>query len=173
MLKHDRFVDMFTQLGTLMSYSEMPLKMKDTIEEFTCLLHGQKNCKNINEALYSKFCEKYKPKLHEEPLANIKSVEPTLFPPCRSILIEHIKRTLYITKMYKNASFADPTFDMDPTDYGWEMSNSGTLMVKWFDGEQIPREFEEKVDNMNVESDDENFDEESEEEENEDDENLD
>ena len=82
MLQHDRFVDMFTQLGTLMSYSEMPLEMKDTIEEFTCLLHGQKNCKNINEALYSKFCEKYKPKLHEKPLANIKAVEPSLFPPC-------------------------------------------------------------------------------------------
>ena len=118
MLKDEKFIDAFTKLGVSSSSSELTEDMINTIEEFTCLLYGHKKCTDVNKALYPTFCEKYKPNLNETPLAAIKSIDPTTFPPCRSVLIVHIKRSFLISTLYKNASLPDPSYGMNPLDHG-------------------------------------------------------
>ena len=46
------------------------------------------------------------------------------------------------------------------------MDISGKLMIRWFEGEQVPGDIEDLVGNIDIESDDDLYDEESEEENN-------
>ena len=161
MLRDEKFIEAFTKLG---ESSSITAEMINAIEEFTCLMYGHKKCTEINKAGYSTFCAKYKPSLNAKPLAAIKSIEPTLFPPCQSVLIGHIKRSFYISTLYKNASLPDPSCGLNPLDYGWDMDAPGTLMIRWFEGDQVPGEVEDLVNDVNIEIDDDLNDEESEEE---------
>ena len=87
----------------------------------------------------------------------IKSVEPTLFPPCQLVLREQInEQAMYLD---------DLTYGLTLLDSGWQLNN-GKIEVKWFDGEQVPTELEET--DETVEDDD--TDEDIEDEEDEDDE---
>ena len=160
MLKDEKFIDAFMKLRVSSSSSEFTEDMINTIEEFTCLLYGHKKCTDINKALDLTFCEKYK------PLAAIKSIDPTSFPPCRSVLIEHIKRSFLISTLYKNASLPDPPCGMNPLDHGWDIDISGKLMIRWFEGEQVSGDIEDLVGNIDIEIDDDLYDEDSEEEDN-------
>ena len=95
MMRQQKFVDAFPQLEEPSTTDEMI----NAIEEFTCLMYGHKNCVDINKAGYLHFCTKYKPSLNAKPLDAIKSIEPSLFPPCKVVLIEQIKRAFYICKL--------------------------------------------------------------------------
>ena len=66
-------------------------------------------------------------------------VEPTTFPPCGSILTQHVKRAWHIAKLYKSASEAYPMNELTPIDYNWKLLVcSNLLTVKWFEGQQVP-----------------------------------
>ena len=87
------------------------------------------------------FEERSKPKSAERPLHCIKSLDPNKFPPCRSILQQHIKRAWFITKLYKTAYIECPVSDQTPIDYGWELSKCGNYYeINWFEGDQVPPE---------------------------------
>ena len=87
MQKNEKFVDVFTNLG------DFPLNTDtlDVLEEFTCHLYSHVKQNDIYEVTKLRFVEKTKPNCIERPLGNIKSVEPTTFPACRSVLTQHIK----------------------------------------------------------------------------------
>ena len=70
------------------------------------------------------------------------------------VLIEHIKRSFFISTSYKNASLPNPSCGMNPLDHGWDMDISGRLMIRWFEGEQVPGDIEDLVGNIDIESDD-------------------
>ena len=53
------------------------------------------------------------------------------------------------------------------------MDTTGTLMIRWFDGEQVPEEVEDLVNDVDIESDDDLYNEESEDENEDDDGNFD
>ena len=89
------------------------------------------------------------------------------------MLLEHIKRSFYISHLYQNASFPNPSGGLNPLDYGWDMDTTGTLMIRWFDGEQVPEEVEDLVNDVDIESDDDLYNEESEDENEDDDGNFD
>ena len=111
---------------------------------------------DINEARSSYFELKCKPKATKRPLDSIKSVEPSLFPPCKKVLIQQIKRAWYVAKLYKNATEEDPTHPLTPLDYGWELSD-GKMQIKWYEGVQVPLEMEELIEDEE-ETDDEETD---------------
>ena len=167
MNKHPRFVDAFGNLGT------EPLNEETiaTLEEFTCHMYGHVKQTDINEVTKLHFEEKTKPKPSQRPLDCTKSVEPTTFPPCKRVLLEHIKRSWFIAKLYKSSSEAYPLQNITPIDstsipapfvacrcglkrqatkgagievaidYGWKISDDPDfLLVKWFDGDQVPRQ---------------------------------
>ena len=108
--------------------------------------------------------EKTKPYCIERHLENNKSVEPTTFLPCRSVLTQHIKRAWYIAKLYKSASEAYSMNELTPTDYGWKLLEVSNLNDVWFERQQVPQEIED-IKSLD-ESDDEAIDYESDEKEN-------
>ena len=63
---------------------------------------------DVHEVIKLHFEEKTKPNCIERPLEKIKSVQPTTFLPCRSVLTQHIKRAWYIAKLNKSASEVYP-----------------------------------------------------------------
>ena len=150
MLKNNAFIDVFSRLG------EEKLTDNDVVllEEFTCAMFGYTKLSSINEARYSYFKSKCTPKASSKPLDSLKSVDPSLFPPCSSVLLEQMRRTWYIAKLYKNATASDPVEGYTPLDYGFELVH-GSIQVRWYCGEQVPREVEEDDDVDEDENDDE------------------
>ena len=99
---------------------------------------------------------------------SLKSVDPSLFPPCRIVLLQQIRRTWYTAKLYKNATALDPVAGYTSLDYGFELVD-GCMQVRWYCGEQVPPEVEEddnvdedEIDDEEEETDDEEYDEEEE-----------
>ena len=57
-----------------------------------------------------------------------------LVPPCKQVLMEQIKMSWYILKLYKNVVVVDPLAKYTLLDYRFELIDS-YVHVKWFDGE--------------------------------------
>ena len=93
----------------------------DVLEYFTCSMFSCSKLTSINEARCLHFRSKCKPKEAAKPLDCLKNVDPYLFPPCKRVLMEQIKRSCYIAKMYKNAAVADPLANYTLLDYGFEL----------------------------------------------------
>ena len=139
MLKSELFLDVFTRLGD----RELTDDDMSAIEEYTCSLFGYPKIENINEARYLYFQAKCKPKSTEKPPDCIKSVDPSMFPPCRSVLIQQIRRAWLVSKLYKNATMAEPLEGVSALDFGYELVD-GTIHIKWFEGDQVPGMLEEE-----------------------------
>ena len=84
-------------------------EVMETIEKFMCCLFGYTKLSDINQARCRNFEKKCKPKSASKPLDYIKSVEPTLFPPCKDVVIEQTKRAWYVSRLYKRAYKDDPS----------------------------------------------------------------
>ena len=140
----------FATLG----YEDLMNEVMETIEKFICCLFGYTKLSDINQARCRHFETKCKPKSASKPLDCIKSGEPTLFPPCKAVIIEQTKCAWYVSRLYKRAYKDDPTFGFTPIDFGWQLNNGDKIEIKWFEGEQVPTELEESNDNDDDETDD-------------------
>ena len=140
----------FAKLG----YEDLTNEVMETIEKFICCLFGYTKLSDINQARCRHFETKCKPKSASKPMDYIKSVEPTLFPPCKAVIIEQTKRAWYVPRFHKGAYRYDPTFGFTPIDFGWQLNNGNKIEIKWFEGEQVPTELEESNDNDDDETDD-------------------
>ena len=140
MNKEQRFVDAFSALGS----PPLTQEILDVVEEeFVCHMYGYTKQIKLHDVLKLLFEAKCKPKAIKEPLTRIKSVEPTGFPPCKRVLIGHIKRAWFIAKLYKSTSEAYPIFDLTAIDYGWKLSTDNErLVINWFHGDQVLKEIE-------------------------------
>ena len=157
MLKSVLFINFFNKMGE----EDLSGKDIDAIESFTCSMFGYSKLTSINEARYLHFKSKCKPKEAGKPLDCLKNVDPCLFPPCKQVLMQQIKRSWFIAKLYKNAAVADPLANYTLLDYGFELIDN-YVRIKWFDGEQVPQGAEdgdntvmEHSDNEYVEEEDE------------------
>ena len=139
MLKNEYFIDVFTRFGE----EELTEDDYAMIEEFTCSMFGYGKLKSINEARFAYFQIKCKPKSSEKPLDCIKSVDPSMFPPCRSVLEQQIKCGWFVTKLYKNSTVSEPLQGICVLDHGYYLVD-GRIQVKWFEGEQVPTLVEEE-----------------------------
>ena len=93
----------------------------DAIESFTCSMFGYSKLTSINEARYLHFKSKCKPKEATKPLNCLKNVDSCLFPPCKQVLMQQIKESWFIAKLYLNAAVADPLPNYALLDYGFEL----------------------------------------------------
>ena len=75
----------------------------EIIEEYTYHLYGYTNQGDIHEVIKTHFKSKTKSKSSKKPLECIKSIEPTTSPPRRDVTIQQIKRSWFISKLYKSA----------------------------------------------------------------------
>ena len=104
--------------------------MFDVLEEFTYHFYGHVKQNDVHEVIKLHFEEKTKPNCTERPVGNIKSVEPTTFPACRSVLTQHMKQAWYIPKLYKSACWK-------------HLEGFNLLTVMWFGRQQVPQEIED------------------------------
>ena len=156
MAKYERFIDAFSSLGS----ESLSTQVFDTLEEFTCMMYGQRQHKHVNDALTAHFDKKCKPSRTGKPFASIKSVDPTTFMPCLRVLYEHIKRAWYIAHLYKTASEKYPAASFTPIDFGWKLTDSKDfLCINWFEGDQVPQEFDQ-IEGCYCDDDDDNDDDE-------------
>ena len=151
MMKHQKYLDVFSSLGDT-SLEESCMK---SIEEFTCALYGYSKMTNIHQVNKWEFEKKSKPKPNGNPLDRIKSVDPTTFLSNYNTLYEQIKRAWYIASIYKTATEPYPSFENDPVDYGYKLSNNqSNLEMKWFHGDQVPASLEEIINENELSDDD-------------------
>ena len=128
----------------IVNFASEHFEQKNTSKKARQIVEATPKLRDINEARCSYFELKCKPKHTKSTLDSIKSVEPSLFLPCRQVLLQQIKRAWYIAKLYKNATEEDPAHSITPLDYGWQLSE-GKMQIKWYDGEQVPFEIEELI----------------------------
>ena len=139
MINEQKFIDAFRQLGA--NPFVLP-GVQQTLEQFTCCFYGFKTLKDVDEARFLSFYSIFKPAPGAaSPLSKIKSVEPSLFPPCKRVLIEQIKRANLIAAIWKNATFSNPSEGYNPLEHGWCLQD-GEFAMHWFDGDQVPPEQE-------------------------------
>ena len=100
MNRHGKFVDEFMDLGDLPLTDEII----SIIEEFAYHLYGYTKQSNIHEVMKIHFGNKAKPKPSQKPFNCIECIGPTTFSLYKDVLIQHIKPSWFIAKLYKMAA---------------------------------------------------------------------
>ena len=54
----------------------------------------------------------------------IKNIDPKIFPPCRRVLLEQIKKAWNISRLYKTETTAYPAQQLEEIDYGWKLDDN-------------------------------------------------
>ena len=98
-LINEKFVNIFSSLGINTFEKETFSK----IGRYVCFMYGTKKTCNINDVIKSMFEEISKPMVSSRPLENIKSIDPTPFPPCKKIIEQQTRRAWFISHLYKTA----------------------------------------------------------------------
>ena len=149
MVEEKTYISVFQSLGNTPEVSDEDIK---TLESFVCRMYGKRKETQVNTARYLIFRKIFSPHDMTKPLESLKSSEPSCLPPCKKVLLEKIKRSNYVTMMWKNAIAATP-IDMEPQDHGWTLSDDKqTLSMFWFLGSSCPiqlhaEDIEEEEDN--------------------------
>ena len=113
MLKQDRFINLFANLGNRISLDEDTLK---EIELYVCALYGYRRLCSVNDVRKKIFWKYYEGKN--------RIVELCFLPPCQINLRYHSQRSNYVAYMSKHASHMILSLDC-PSLHGW---NENTTM---------------------------------------------
>ena len=135
--KNSKVQDAFANLGQLEYVTE---EVKCTIEYFVCQMYGKSKLTSVDQARLEIFLAKYKPKKRTDGLINqqqLKKMDSTMMPPCSKVLMQKIRRCIFITNIWQNATRAEPTTYV-PTDFGWHLED-GKYNIQWFDGDVAPK----------------------------------
>lgn len=135
LLNSPRFQSIFINLST--ASEESYIEVVQAIQEFTCYMYGLQTVCSVNKARAIIFSKTYNSDTNEIFRKNIKSFDASSLPPCYSELEQHIKRTLYIAEIWRNAHKNTPT-NLNPLNYRWIQSDD-TYKLQWFDGPQLPK----------------------------------
>ena len=100
----------------------------------------------MNAARFDIFSDVYKPKDESRPLKKIKEIDGSLYPPCKNVLIQKIRRANFVASMYKNANNPNPIMD-NPESHGWVLKNEH-YALKWVEGDNIPEDVCAHVDSQ-------------------------
>ncbi len=128
--------------------------MVTDIEAFVCLLHSKPQITSVNMGRYVHFLDNFKPKKNSEPLKSLKGVDEFLFPPCKSVLLEKIKRTNFVACITKIATMSG-ICTWKPENHAWNLQ-SGRYEIKWFEGREVPENVCSHIDDNTVDPTDEN-----------------
>ena len=73
-------------------------------------------------------------------MANVKTVDCALRPPCAKTLWNKTRRAHYVCIIWGNAGSPQPDHDLDPLQYGWKDTNGHNTPV-WYPGSAEPDNF--------------------------------
>ena len=92
----------------------VPTCLVDELEELTCAIYGQSKFSSVDELRLQKFKEKCG--THSADAS--RNVDLALLPPCKKVLVQHIKRVNYQVAIWKRAHESVPEIP-HPCDHGW------------------------------------------------------
>ena len=88
-------------------------------------LYGIRGCYQVNEARYTRFCDKS------------KTPEPQSLPPTEDELLLHCRRVSYVPCLWRSALTAN--FDPpEPERHGWSRTENDSLIVTWMNQKPAP-----------------------------------
>lgn len=112
------------------------------IEKLLCVIYGFKNLECLHTARVEQFKKTFKVRNVNGFLKkNMKSIDPTSVPPCKSELYMQLLRTSLITHVWQNA-YKCEIEDINPAKFGWKLVVDGDRQFydfNWFYGDQMPR----------------------------------
>ncbi len=127
------YVDTFSQLG--MS-ENLAAAVVSKLRAFVCEIYGKSSITSVNWTRYEHFLQAFRPDESSEPLKALREVEPSMFPTCRVVLMQKIKRATYAAHMCRNATFAQPCI-WNAENNGWKLVQGKYAMYS-FDGSEVP-----------------------------------
>ncbi|XP_050505694.1 uncharacterized protein LOC126883969 [Diabrotica virgifera virgifera] len=137
--KKQSYQDAFMQLlETVPKYLDTEHEVFKSIEEYVCQIYSLNTKNDIDKGRFEVFERKYKNKNENDKIwrKNLKGFDASNLPPTKKELLQHIKRTIYISNVWCNAHLRRPT-DLDIQECGW-LNIDGSFEFFWFDGEQCP-----------------------------------
>ncbi len=153
-----RFITAFTKLG---ERAHVLPSVINSLQQFVCTMYGKPKCSGVDKARYEMYVDMYAPKAKDAPLQRLKRANPSTLPPCQTVLINKINRANYVSYIWKHAHQADPLPpNTTPVTNGWQ-EEKGKYIIKWFIGDQMPKDI--NPERINEESDEDSSDYDSEE----------
>ena len=70
------------------------------IEKFTCKMYGKKNLEKIDDVRTEIFMEKCKPKTDGDKISCTKKLDASMMLPCERVLLNKIRRTKFVAKIW-------------------------------------------------------------------------
>ena len=116
MNKNQIFIEAFRQFGDSWYLSD---DITTVLEHFNCALYGYPRERSINKVRMELFEKKY--------MKNDKVIDMALLPPCKSVLLLHMKRANYVAKIWKSSLTSWLESD-DITIHGW-LPDGSTIWV--------------------------------------------
>ena len=111
---------------------------------YVCSLYGF-DTEDVDYARYLAFIRMvHGAKAKPLSLSKIKRINCASLPPYSKTLLNHIRRSNYVAKLWKRADEIDPTVAESAVKYGWIETESG-LQPEWFVGYSLP----DSLDNEN------------------------
>ena len=135
MCKNPDFIPAFSTLGSTYSVNS---ELTESIEKYVCTLYGRAKLGKVNETRSSIFWDKY----NKEK----KIIDLCMLPPCFSNLEWHIKRSNYVTYLFRYADRLQLHLD-PPSLHGWDDTS-----VRWMD-EYFPNDIHSVLIAANEEED--------------------
>lgn len=108
------------------------------LESFVCCMYGKPSYSSVNKLRYDIFMQKFRPK-SGKVLSASDGVDLSLLPPCQDSLYMHIQRANYQAYIWNNSIVHYPKIE-SPLDHGWELDENDKLDYKWTNGEILPVE---------------------------------
>ncbi|KAJ8353008.1 hypothetical protein AAFF_G00122730 [Aldrovandia affinis] len=132
--QNSKLIQIFAAVGDSWEIDELVLS---GAEEFTCRLYGfSPRIKKVDEAREIKIKKICGSSLE---LRQGLSVDLSTFPPCKRVLLEHMKRVNFQVCVWKRAHEHYPEIP-SPLDHGFHInSETGKLEPLWFEGDVIPK----------------------------------
>ena len=116
MNKNQIFIEAFRQFGDSWYLSD---DITTVLEHFNYALYGYPRERSINKVRTELFEKKY--------MKNDKVIDMALLPPCKSVLLLHMKRANYVAKIWKSSLTSWLESD-DITEHGW-LPDGSTIWV--------------------------------------------
>ncbi|RUM44803.1 MAG: hypothetical protein DSY80_04015 [Desulfocapsa sp.] len=132
--KSDAHVNTFSHIGQSLP---APQAVYDGVEKYVCAMYGKAHMQNVDNVRYAYFQQNYAPKRKDDPLEQIKGINPSSMPPCKHVLSNKVMRANYVAHTWRNAHLKDPS-SVRPEGQGWIFVDN-KYHVKWFDCDQVPQ----------------------------------
>ena len=141
MEKSVKFMTTFEKLGE--SSSVAPETVEE-LETYVCNMYSKPKLTSVNKARQVLFNQYFAPKNESQPLHKIKGTNPSSLPPCSSVLLQKIKRSNFVTSIWKNALSPKP-MQYRPIENGWFLENE-SYAIKWYEGQPVPADLCSHID---------------------------